>query len=566
MPSTEHEQILAEVESGFDNEYRAVSLPHPNRFLSAWYLLTVCEDCIRNSFVSTGDQRTEGELEFTIDRLKYSLKFGLGRIFGETTIIEGASLPQRVLPKLYERTGDLLRAGREYIDAHQLCSAAHARTVRFTRQANVVEAALDEAQHDKRYAALELMGHGDADAVHHAALFYAWSREAVALPPVLDHIAALVKVRNRLLRYDYQQPLALDLSKHMFDQLETVPEGWRFPWGGQHETTLILNALSVRCLYHLVAIHFGSRRLRLTGGGHDNICLVLSHEQLVLDLELMTSLSRPSIGSFVSFLTYGTNTSTPDPALQPFVPLGSKRLGIPCIHFLSSNHVRNLLALHARVQKDSFDASSKLFEQQMIRGLAARLEGRWPTRANIKPLGHRHEELDMLVCDVHSWTLLVCEMRWMLQPGEPREVQQKKVACREKVAQLERKVAWVRDNLDALLVKAFGISTPPNPPGRWQIEGAVVIETFAGTLSPNPSFPVIPSDIFELGMLKAPTLAQFAAWAKSLAWLPMENTDFEVSSYERNIGDLTLRTLGMTRLTSKRQHRERLTTRLMGTF
>lgn len=550
--------LLAQVEAAFDREYEELAIPHPNRHLAAWYLLTVCEDYERNMFAGLFGEIHLANLEYETDRLKYSLKFCLKRIFKEASDQSTCAVPQRITPLLYKRAGKLLIGGKEYAVAHQLCCAARVGTVTFVeREPCVIETIIDELEHDKQYAALELIGHREIGIVDPSALFYAWLNRPELQPPCLQVIAESVRLKGRLIEYEYDQYLAELLAQSMQQQPFLIPEAWQFPWGGRFETTLLINALCVRCLYHLVAIHFGASRLTLVGGGEANICLVLSSDRLEHELELMSSLKPQVIRAFINYLTYGQGAITPDPALQPLIPLGSNMLGIPCIHFLSSNHERNLLSLQARVQKKQFDTLSKLFEQQMVSRIAASLTPKWlHLHHNIRPLGHSGEEIDMLIADPASQTLLVCEMKWMLQPGDPGEVKNRKADCRKKIDQLARKIVWASVNIESILSRTFNARVPYDPQQPWAVQGVVVIETYGGTRSHNPLLPIMTAEVFERGMLGSSTLAAFAAWSQQLKWLPQEDVHFCITEHIRNLGGRTLKSSGMNRLQTPNEYRQ----------
>jgi len=135
--------------------------------------------------------------------------------------------------------------------------------------------------------------------------------------------------------------------------------------------------------------------------------------------------------------------------------------------------------------------------------------------------------MDLLVADRGSQTLLVCELRWMLQPGDPREVQNRKNACWQKTNQLERKVRWLRSRVtEALQVLEIDTSDAVN----WHVEGVVIIDTFGGVLSRNPEYPIMTVQAFTQGMLGAASLRKFVSWAQSLCWLPQEHVHFRVVS------------------------------------
>lgn len=352
------------------------------------------------------------------------------------------------------------------------------------------------------------------------------------IPSVVWRIADSVRLKNGLLTYGYEQQLAIDLARHIPQQPLLVLDGWQFKWGGRHETTLLLNALSIRCIYHLIAVHFGATRKRLRGMGASSICLVVPVQALVSELELMSSLPQSVIGEFVRYLTYGRDTRTPDPALQPLISLRPDTLAVPCIHYLSSNQERNLLSLQAQVQPVQFDALSGLFEKTMSATLATALQERWSLlRCNLTlTVAGVSEEIDLLVCDNEGRTLLACELRWMLGPGDPREVQNRKRVCLEKVNQLERKLCWLKRHTVDIARLAFPTAADINSGQSWNVVGIVVIENFGGTRSLNPDIPVMPSGLFKFGMRHAGSLLQFATWSRSLIWLPQEGAAFPSSN------------------------------------
>jgi hypothetical protein len=195
----------------------------------------------------------------------------------------------------------------------------------------------------------------------------------------------------------------------------------------------------------------------------------------------MCSLGEVRIRRFVEYLTYGFAAKSPDPALQPLVMLAEGMVAVPCVLYLSSNYERNLLGLQARIDPGAFDRMSQLFEADMVRDLLVAIHPRWPhVKANaIVRDGGTFEEIDLLIADPQSRTLIACELRWMLQPGDPRDVQNRKAACKEKVRQLARKLEWLQPRLQLALDT---LEIPTTDRDRWDVEGAVVIKTFGGTL------------------------------------------------------------------------------------
>lgn len=318
----------------------------------------------------------------------------------------------------------------------------------------------------------------------------------------------------------------------------------------------------LRCLYHVVAIHFGAHLRELRGGGESDLCLCIARPELIRDLHLTTSLDPALIEAFVDSLTYGVGTKTPDPALQPLVPLSAGRVAIPCILFVSSHHERNLLSLQARIQAEAFDRLSILFEDEMTARLAARLRVKWPLLVTNKmiQLGADREELDLLLADPQGQTLLAVELRWMLPPGDPREVSHRKRACWQKIEQLKRKVLRLQAHLGAALRQAFNLTAAEDEIVTWQVYGVVVIEGFGGAKSLDDNFPVLTTTVFAAGAEAAASLRQLGQWARSLAWLPRQDVDFVEQPSEIRLDSVTVRHPGLVPLPGAINYLSRVTT------
>ncbi len=518
--------LLSAVEAALDKSYNRHPLPHPNRAIATWYLLAVLEDNLRLFFVAADDSKT-ALIEHLLDAHKYSARFALDRIRRECQDTSKAALPTKIVPRLYIRTSELLQAGLDYMSATRLCSAAHAKTLGLVERAEDIQVEFDPADHDMRYSTLELLGHMPPDFVDHTARLYHWAHRDEFRPEIVNTIAQTTRISEGLVVYRYHTYPAIKLAKVMEQYPFLVPEGWRFVWGGRHETTLLLNALCIRCMYHWCAVHFGASFHRLKGGGQESLLLVTTAQQLATELREMCSLELPVIRRFIEYLTLGHGVQAPDPALQPIVAIGDGRIAIPCLLFLSSNYQRNLLTLQARIDPISFDKLSALFEQNMLSGLIPLVKTRWPNAKENLTIRDRKEfeEVDLLIPDPESKTLLVCELRWMLQPGDPREVQNRKKVCWEKVAQLERKVKWIGVR-QSIALKSLGLNA--DDASEWSCAGVVSVDAFGGVLSTNTELPLLPNHIFKQGLQKASSLPEFVLWSQSLCWLPKEGEHFRV--------------------------------------
>ena len=293
----------------------------------------------------------------------------------------------------------------------------------------------------------------------------------------------------------------------------------------------IWRALCTRAIYHMLAIHWHATRSRLREGGINQVCLVLDRLTLIEELSRISGLEKSRIERFVVAITYGTGTKNPDPALQPIVPVGDGMLAVPTFHVTSSNYERNLLSLHARIDPASFNASSFVFERMMTDKLLAPLLTKFPlVKANFKvPDGRKGEEVDVLLVDPPSRTMILLELRWMLAPGDAEEVIKRVRICGEKIDQLRRKVLAARDHF----VELTQILKLGDPSG-WSVSGIVVIDGFAGA-PPQTGFdiPLVPQPVFLAALRNLGEGRYLHQYFASGCWLPEEGRDYLLESRSR---------------------------------
>lgn len=547
--------LLSKVEAALDANYHRCPLPHPNATIATWYLLTVMEDGLRLLFTDADDSK-KSLIDHLLDAYKYSARFALDRIRRESLDASKVRLPTKIVPRLYAQSGELLQSGIDYMMATRLCSAAHVKSLKLQEGAESIQVDFDPADHDMRYSTLELLGHMPPDLLDHTTNLYRWVHLDELRPLIVDTIAQTTRISDGKVLYQYHTYPAIKLAEEMEQYPFLVPDGWKFFWGGREETTLLINALCIRCVYHWCAVHFGASLHGLKGGGHESLLFETTAQQLAIDLREMCSLELPVIRKFIQYLTFGFGVLAPDPALQPIVSLGEGRIAIPCLLFLSSNYERNLLSLQARVEPASFDKLSGLFERDMVSALLPLALKRWSSsRSNITVRdGKESEEIDLLIPEPESKTLLVCELRWMLQPGDPREVHNRKKVCLEKIAQLERKMKWIGAHRAAVL-HYLGLAL--ENPAEWAIGGVVSIDAFGGVLSPNVELPLLPNNVFKQGLEHSSSLKDFVSWSQSLCWLPKENEHFRVVTQTTKLPgfDKPLVTLGIEKLCSPLTYR-----------
>jgi hypothetical protein len=532
MKNDSTEELLLQ-EPAVDAIFSKLQLPHPGRDYSVWHLLTVLEDLLRFSFSGAISHRLV-DAALNGDESKYALRHCLDEIFRRCDSHYGMGSPKRTVPQVYVRAFDFYKAGCDLASASKIFGSLRAGR-------SIVNKSNDEyhieypIESDARYAALEVLNHGRELAADVMGQLYAWLHDETSIPPNFELIFSRSKLKGKRISYEYG-PQASVLAGELAQRIEIIPRDWVFPWGSAFENLVLINSLLIRCVYHILTINLVSSRLRLTGGGDSSLVLVVSKSELCRDLSLFADFDANKISTFIDYLTYGFGTRTPDPALQPLIPMVSGQLMIPCFHVVTCDHQRNMLSLMARVDSAGFDRQSDLFEAGMIDGLREYLEkfAHGCINAKIKINGGE-QEFDVLLADVPSKILLILELRWILQPGDPREISNKMGECIKKVKKLDVKITYCEKYLPKIVSTLIPSVGSVSFEG-WRVFGAVVIEGYGGVFSGRTELPIITSEVLKIGLSEIGDLERLIEWMQSLVWLPQRDVHFKDDLGEEVIG------------------------------
>lgn len=534
-------ELVTEFERAVDASYACLPLPSSERYLNVFYLLSASESFLLDLCVRPPSRDS---FLFQLDHHKYSLLFGLRRIHDEARSITHVQIPHRTDFQMSASAHQLLTAGVSYSDAVRTCWALHQGSVQLIRKSDHHFLAIDENPRNAQYAALQLILDTRGNQDTHLSSLLVWLNDESTAPDAVSQIAKKTKKKNEFLSYTMDLQLALRLRESLPRQPTFIPDNWSFPWGDTRSTQALIDALCLRCIYHLVANHFGRKKWRrhLLDGTRATVCLCVKSDDLVRQLALLSNIPRSLVQRFVEYLTYGNGTTHPDPALQPLVPINEGQCLIPCVHWLSSHHGRNILTLQNRLDREHFDSLSSAFEEAMTKRVVEGIRKQWPTLRTNKhvPGAAAAGELDLTVLDERNKALLVVELRWMLPPGDAREVRERACDAREKPAQLGRMINVVKSGLIATLKDFFSIRVDASQLALWEVYGVVVIEGASGFGADLNDLPIMPSRVFIAGLQTIDSLRTFNSWSTSLDWLPNESSHYTIAVDARRVGETTI--------------------------
>jgi hypothetical protein len=545
---------VTRVEQAIDASLEELALPGDEYFEALWHFLTVSEDLPRLMILSNSKSATpvgESDGLFTLNLVlsahKYALRYILDVI--NRRLPKARRLQKRIqaaeVP--YTTAARGLEIARDYRKAVGLFTLYHSGNALCTTDESGDNLWFSFPWYSAAYQALDYSVDVDLQGNAITALF-AWLTYPAHAPTVVKQIGDSVAVAgNDRLVYKFNEYAVAELAGILPNPTpwNLVPQTWVFPWGDREEVMALMNTLELRCLYHVLAINFGADRWKVAGGGVNDLCLRVKRGQLVQEIKRVSKAPLDRIVKFVHGLTHGKGTRTPDPALQPLIPFGEDELLVPCMHVLSSKGGRNLLSLHARVDEKSFNSQSTAFEEAMLEEVASLASGRFPfvrTQLQFDPTG----EIDLVIVEEKSATILIGELRWMIAPGDARETVNRIKVCREKVRQVEKKAKRINENTVKFLrhLRWKGYSS-----GTWEVVGLVITENFV-VRSSNTDIPVFPLAVLRAGLDAGMDVRQLYLWAKSERWLPKEGRHFDVIPTEVRFKKHALRQHGVTKLRS----------------
>ncbi len=544
--STVSKDTYKHLEEYADSDFYEVESPHPNWHIALWHLLTAAEDQLRMLF-SRMVPIDPVDIDANVDEMKYALRHCLSSFFLKALEQTSVPLPRNTIPECYIKATDLIKAGRDYNKLHRMFSSLHSQ--KSLLENNNEDYTVKYVYNlDPRYTALEVLKHSKPPEPDITTFAYLWLINYPDVPFVLHEIVKSTSRKETYrIHYKYNANRAVRLANELPQRERLIPDVFEFPWGNELDTQALINSLHVRCLYHILAVHLGAVQKNIQGGGDSSLLLVLPKKMLIRELEYLANIGRDKIKVFIDHLTFGNYTKTPDPALQPLFRTHSGKVMLPCLHTITCNTQRSLLSLFARVSPKKFDRQSSCFEKTMISKTVEVFKEKYLVTSNKHfTIGDKTEEIDILVADIETMSLLVIELRWMIQPGDPREVDNKINDSHKKVLQVKRKQDFVKQDVSSIVKIAFPEFHDQQSKSQWKVNAMVVLDGFAGHPSGIKKIPITTIDILFHGVRKLKTLSALYHWLESLVWLPQEGTHFELVTDVHTIRSEKIKRPGVT--------------------
>ncbi|MBX7496521.1 DUF234 domain-containing protein [Qipengyuania sp. 6B39] len=549
---------VARIEEQIDALLEAESLPGGSLADSRWMLVTACEDMLRIVFASSAHLwTTEADIEqraaviHRLDEIKYLIRIALLKIDKEKPIGNWETKYfKRKEDSRYTYIGKFIwRIAKFYMRAQGVFSGIYGRDADAWGVKGGCKLFTRPSLRSMQYRLLEALVVQDLDPftpIPILASSFLGDKYTFPDGSRLEQGAAFkaavksVKLRNGKISYPFVLQRIRDLfDMHLYDP-QIVPQEWVFPWGDYDFSRRFFAGLSALCHMHMVCVYHGALKHGLQGGGLDQACLILKRGDFAKRISAVAGIPSDQTSRAIEMLTYGTLAKTPDLALQPFLPLAGEELLVAPLHTISSNWPRNSLTLHARIASSTFDRQSHLFELPMIEKITDSVPDRFDSFGNITlKVGRRKEEIDVVLVDHLDKQILLCECKWSIPPGDPREVNDRRKSMIQKVGQADRKLEFVRKNIASFTARLSLHA------GDYSCKALVITEGFGGDLTDQQHIPVVPAAVFKEALGQEITLHKLHEIFTSPLWLPRPGIDCDVQGEVHRFAGVEIGELGL---------------------
>ncbi len=272
-------------------------------------------------------------------------------------------------------------------------------------------------------------------------------------------------------------------------------------------------------------------------GAHEHLCFLWARsrsrplESLVLVYprvkwnELISEYSGLAVSCIEHILpdlTFGAFASQ-DLQMTPFVPLAddSSLLGVVPHFPLQSNSEENILRVCSYRRPNVYSQTSLTKEAEMRDRLKSAVK---PPRLVCGPLnlGKGVPDLDLVIEDLASGTLLLAELKWPRKPYAPREFPERDKELRKGIAQIRAVRSFLSAGPGFLADRGY----VRRPLTDYALVQYCVVSRDHLIETQDEEYPVYSYDVFENEMSGPKDMPSILAFLNSMDWLPREDEDF----------------------------------------
>jgi hypothetical protein len=273
---------------------------------------------------------------------------------------------------------------------------------------------------------------------------------------------------------------------------------------------------------------------------HDYLCFIasLQHEfpvnsavlsktvtQWIEELAPLSELEPHTLGVIIEDLTFG-DTKPVDLHQELFVRFteDGRIRGLLPQFALSTRMDENLLRTLSRNNQDLYSRISASKERELVEDACGALSGKFSVSGPFELPREARTNLDLVVADECSSTLLLAELKWIRKPAFVKERMRADSEFLHGLEQLGRVQTFLQNNPEYLRMRGAVKRSLNDYRTHF---GLVGLDHLVWS-DPRPDQFIVDYDILKMGLQDAANLDVAVARFRTYDWLPVEGVDFEV--------------------------------------
>ena len=497
------------VENEIDNAFRDLALIRTaGRDNALWHLVAAVDHSMAAALQQPGGPHRQAAFA---DTLVNAMRPAVEWI--ENGCRAEGSIPTAVDIDRFQQATELLDLGVQYLDFTAIFPYAHRRIVSLSIQKDhlVATHTLADEPRFEVYNRLHAVRGTDSldllkriDRLIADRLSQRRSPRAIALDPSLIASAAMA--------------IATARERH-----EHLPPSWQFFGIELGEFHQVSDALRAIVFVYQVIIAIG----RFAAAP-----FTITRSELIDAVHASTGVKRRAIRPVLDLLTYGSlkEIRHADPALQPILPLRAGPYVLSTTLLSAAAAERNLIALANLVatERSAYMKETDGKEALMRRRIAEAgpsfrsWHGTIPGRPDLG-------DLDLVLIDETSRSLLLLELKYFIDPAEVRELLNKTEELKTGVARTQKRLAAFQDD-PLLLTRSLGIEA------GYRVAGAVVSANWIGLAGVQAAdVPIINEQHLCQQLAGKTELRSTIEWLETRRYLPFSG-DFEIVPTTARVG------------------------------
>lgn len=477
------EEYIREVEKVIDNYHKESQIFALNRKTALYNALVVFEDSCRLGR-STNLLMSDDALEYSIfirEQLD-SINVLIQWIFQECSYKSDDNLDMNIISERYLDTGNLLQFQAKAYSP--ICSAY----ISYSR--GYFSATINEAQ--KKITFLDNPENRSiliSDVVESMLRYQSTDLKTVSTEEFSlanSKLIFSIKFQNGHISYSTDDEIwkpFQEMMERQWTYTSDLPEEWRFDSFSLKDFKRFWVAMATLCFIHMVAC----LKSGVQGGNVEEAVLVKSPAEFIGIIGEKARISAGSASAILQLLTYNNKLKNNDIIYQPFVEIDNDKLALAPHLILASRPERNLISLIHKLRDKSYFDLTNLREGMMQDELDSVTEGLANTLVEKnRSLPDTLPDVDCAIWDKESNSILICELKWLVEPDSTSEVfariQDLDHGCR----QVSDMLTYAHNHCSEFCNKVFGTAAFENSP---EIIGCVVSKR--GIRVDNSDIPVI---------------------------------------------------------------------------